>query len=87
MRLGAVRNNGDDSGYAQLSAFFDGPLHAIELEYRHGKRKVWSWMDRDHFSEFEIDPAVANGADFSAPDIGASCDVEFLSNAGTQHAG
>src|SRR5258708_7629914 len=86
MRLGAVRNNGNDSGYPQLSAFFDSPFHAVELEYRHSKCNVWSWMDRDHFSEFEFDPAVADGVDFSGPDIGARSNVEFLSYTGTKHA-
>src|ERR1700730_7194988 len=86
MGLGSLGNHRNDDGSAQLRTFFNGPLHAIELEDRDQESQAWSGGGGNDFAQVKFDPALGDIRNMPAADIFTRANIEFLPNATAQHA-
>jgi hypothetical protein len=87
MSFGSPRNHWDNASRSQFRAFFNRPLHAIELENREHNRYLNCNRSRNKFAEFKFNSVVGNGHNASAAYFVSRGDIEFLADAGSKYAG
>jgi hypothetical protein len=85
VRISSPGDNGDNSSHSEFRAFFNRPLHAVELKDRQQQRESdCSRLWRDFFAEFEVHQAICYRDDYALADHSVGNDIELLSDPGTQ---
>jgi hypothetical protein len=87
MSFGSSRNYWDNASRTQFRAFFNRPLHAIELENGERHRYLNCKRHRNGVAEFKFNSVLRNGRNTAAANFASRRDVEFLADAGAKYAG
>ncbi len=87
MSFGSSRDHRDDASRSQFRAFFNRPLHAIELENGESDRHLNCKRNRNGVAEFKFNSVLRNRRNTAAANFVSRGDVEFLADAGAKHAG
>jgi hypothetical protein len=87
VRISSPGDDGDNSSHSELRAFFNRPLHAVELEDRQQQHESdCSRFCRNLCAEFEIDKAICQRDDYASADDPVGDDIELLPDPGAQDA-
>jgi hypothetical protein len=85
MSLSPSRNYWNDARRSQFRAFFDRPLHAIELEDRKNERDLNSNRTGNLGAKFEFNSLGCDVRDASQANYVAAGDIEFLADSGAKY--
>jgi hypothetical protein len=87
MRFSSPGDHWDDASRSQFRAFFNRPLHAIELENGKSDRNLNRKPGWNLRPKFKFNSVLCDGRNAPATHLVSGSDVEFLADAGTKHAG
>jgi hypothetical protein len=85
MFFGACGDYGNYPRDAELDAFFDGPVHAIEFEYRDRHSDFGGVGLLNDFAQLKFHAVRLNARNPATTHFSAAGNIELLANLGAQH--